>query len=87
MSWNGWDTDGDDNVKVFPVTGWRVAALVKGMAGALRIEYANDSSLANPSALQVVVATPMVRELSQALANLADTLEADLEADTKGPAN
>lgn len=88
MSWNGWDTDANGNIKVQPVVGWTTATFAKGMNGGLRLEVLRSATLSDVAAVQVAMTTAQIRELSQTLARLADRLEAQLASDKpQGQAN
>jgi hypothetical protein len=66
MSWNGWDTDPNGDIAVFPVTGWSTVTFMNGIAGGLRIEFATDPSLKNQSANQLDTSIYRLRARLQA---------------------
>jgi hypothetical protein len=88
MNFRDWDKRPNGDLVVYPVIGWSTVTAMKGMAGVVRLEYSTDPSMKQQAAAQLILTMPQVRELSEALANLADTLEKQLAADQPiGPRN
>lgn len=84
MAAEKWDLDDKGNLKLFPIAGWNIANLAKGMFGAVRVEYCTEPTLRERKFIQLVMKPEQVRELSQALNRLADAMEKSAHDSAKG---
>ena len=82
----GWDTNLSGGLAVNPLVGWDLIGTTDGVNAILRIEFASEQQ--KREAIQLIIATPVFRELAETFVRFADKLEATMVADKpKGPAN
>jgi len=82
----GWDTRPSGGLSVNPLVGWDLIGTTDGKNAVLRLEYATAQK--EQTAVQLIIATPMFRELAETFMRFAEKLEAALATEApKGPPN
>lgn len=82
----GWDTNVSGGLAVNPLIKWDLIGTTDGMNAVLRLDFAMSEK--ERQAVQLIIATPMFRELAETLIRFAGKLEAAISADKgKGSPN
>ncbi|GLK79707.1 MULTISPECIES: hypothetical protein [Methylopila] len=74
MALNDWKKHPGGGLAINPIVGYETAAMVDGMAGMIRLEFALDPTMQRSDAVQLVATPKQLEDLILALRDLADNL-------------